>query len=40
MLGTERFFADGKRALVERPRPCKVALGVEQAGKVAERRLT
>jgi hypothetical protein len=36
MLKTERLFAYGQRALVERPRPCKVTLVMEQAGKIVE----
>ena len=36
MLGTEHLFADRQRALEERPRPRKVALGLEQEGEVVE----
>ena len=38
MLGAERLFADRQRALEERPRPRKVALGLEQDGEVVEAR--
>ena len=38
MLGAERLLADRQRALVERPRHRKLALGLKQAGEVAEAR--
>ncbi len=41
MLGAERLLADRQRALIERPRPRKDALGLKQAGEVvgARRRI-
>jgi hypothetical protein len=36
MLGAERLLADRQRALEERPRPHKVALGLEQEGEAGE----
>jgi hypothetical protein len=36
MLGAEHLLTDRQRALVERPCRCQVALGSEQAGKVAK----
>ena len=38
MLGTEHLLVDRQRALEERPRPRKVALGLQQAGEVVEAR--
>jgi hypothetical protein len=36
MLGAQRLFVDRQRTLLERPRPRKVALEVEQVGEVFE----
>ena len=36
MIGAERLFPDRQRALEERSRSRKVALGLKQAGKVVE----
>src|SRR5258705_323991 len=36
MLGPERLFAYRQCALVERPRPCKVALIMKQSGEIVE----
>ena len=38
MLRAERLFADGQRALAERPSPCIIALLVKQGGEVVETR--
>ena len=38
MLGAERLFVYRQRALEERPRARKVALGLEQVGEVVEAR--
>ena len=38
MLGAEHLFADRQGALVERPRPGKVALGLKQTREVVEAR--
>src|SRR5262249_3197991 len=36
MLGAEHLLIDSQRALIERPRCCKVALVLKQVGEVAE----
>ena len=36
MLGTERLLSDRQRALQERPRPGRVALGLKQEGEKVE----
>ena len=38
MLGVERLLNDRQRALVERPRAGKVALGLEHVCKISEAR--
>ena len=36
MLGAKHLLVDRQRALLERPRPREVALGLQQAGEVVE----